>query len=52
MFWAMIVAFVGAAVLLILTGLGILHANRVSAEERLFEELKDTDSTTTPEHVA
>jgi hypothetical protein len=52
MFWASIVSFIGAAVLLLLTGLGILHGNRVSAEERLFEELKKTDSIPTPEKVA
>ncbi len=52
MFWAAIAAFIGAAVLLLLTGLGIVHSNRVSAEERLFEELKATDSTTTPVGVA
>ncbi len=52
MFWAAIAAFIGAAVLLVLTGLGIVHSNRVSAEERLFEGLKATDSTTTPAGVA
>jgi hypothetical protein len=52
MSWAAIAAFIGAAVLLLLTGLGIVHSNRVSAEERLFEELKATDSTTTPAGVA
>jgi hypothetical protein len=52
MFWASIVSFIGAAVLLVLTGLGIMHGNRVSAEERLFEELKKTDPTPTPEKVA
>jgi hypothetical protein len=52
MFWASIAAFIGAAVLLVLTGLGLVHSNRVSAEERLFEELKATDSTTTPAGVA
>ena len=36
----------------VLTGLGILHGNRVSAEERLFDELKKTGSTPTPEKVA
>jgi hypothetical protein len=51
MFWAAVASFIGAAVLLVLTGLGIGHANRVSAEERLFEELKST-STPTPEQVA
>jgi hypothetical protein len=45
MFWGAIAAFVGAAILLILAGLGIWHANRTSDEERLFEELKRTDST-------
>jgi len=52
MFWAALASFIGAGVLLILTVLGIWHANRVSAEERLFEELKATDSTTTPADVA
>ena len=52
MSFAAIAAFIGAAVLLLLTGLGIVHSNRVSAEERLFEELKATDSTTTPVGVA
>ena len=52
MIWGAIAAFAGAAVLLLLTGLGIRHANRVSAEERLFDELKVTAPTSTPETVA
>ncbi len=47
-----VAAFAGAAVLLILIGLGIWHANRTSAEERLFEELKRTDSVATKEPIA
>jgi hypothetical protein len=46
MFWGAIASFAGAAVLLVLTGLGIRHANRTSAEQRLFEELKKSDSET------
>jgi hypothetical protein len=52
MMWGAIAAFAGAAILLILTGLGIWHANRTSAEERLFDELKRTDSTATKEPIA
>jgi hypothetical protein len=52
MLWAAIVSFIGAAVLLLLTGLGIQHAKRVSAEERLFEELKETSPTPATEPVA
>ena len=52
MFWGAIAAFVAAAILLILIGLGIWHANRTSAEERLFDELQRTDSKTTKEPVA
>ena len=37
MFWASIASFVGALVLLILTGLGFWHARRTPAEEQLFE---------------
>ncbi len=48
MLWGAIASFAGAAVLLILTVLGIRHANRVSAEERLFEGLKaDRERTAT-----
>lgn len=39
MLWGAIAAFAGAAVLLVLTALGIRHANRTSAETRLFAEL-------------
>jgi hypothetical protein len=52
MFWAAIASFVGAAVLLILTALGVWHANRTSEEERLFEQLKTTDSSATREPIA
>jgi hypothetical protein len=52
MLWAAIVSFIGAAVLLLLTALGIQHAKRVSAEERLFEELKETNPTPATEPVA
>jgi hypothetical protein len=52
MLWAAIVSFIGAAVLLLLTALGIRHSNRVSAEERLFEELKETNPTPATEPVA
>lgn len=52
MLWAAIVSFIGAAVLLLLTALGIQHAKRVSAEERLFEELKETKPTPATEPVA
>ena len=49
MFWGAVASFAGAALLLVLTGLGLWHANRTSAEERLFDELKRTPSTpTTP----
>ncbi len=40
MVWGAIASFVGAAVMLILTLLGFRHASRVSAEERLFDQLK------------
>jgi hypothetical protein len=52
MLWAAIVSFIGAAVLLLLTAMGIRHSNRVSAEERLFEELKETNPTPATEPVA
>jgi hypothetical protein len=42
MIWGAIASFVGAALLAVLTVLGIRHANKTSAEERLFEELKAT----------
>jgi hypothetical protein len=48
MFWGSIAAFVGAAVLLVLTILGILHANRTSVEETLFERSTRTAATGTP----
>ena len=51
MFWGAIASFIGAAVLLVLTGLGIRHANRTSAEKRLFEGLSSTGHTTET-HVA
>ena len=52
MLWGAVAAFAGAAVLLILIGLGIWHANRTSAEERLFDELQRTESTATKEPIA
>jgi hypothetical protein len=52
MLWAAIVSFIGAAVLMLLTALGFQHAKRVSAEERLFEELKETSPTPATEPVA
>ncbi|MDE3130188.1 MAG: hypothetical protein KGL16_03470 [Acidobacteriota bacterium] len=52
MMWGAVAAFAGAALLLILTGLGIWHANRTSAEERLFGQLKTAGTTRTPESVA
>ena len=39
MFWGAIASFAGAAVLLLLTLLGLRHASRTSAEERLFHGL-------------
>jgi hypothetical protein len=47
MIWGAIASFAGAAILLVLTGLGIRHAARTSAEERLFEQLKESESTST-----
>lgn len=52
MAWGAVAAFAGAAVLLILIGLGIWHANRTSAEERLFDELQRTDSIAAKEPIA
>jgi hypothetical protein len=52
MIWGAIAAFAGAALLLLLTGLGIRHAARTSAEERLFDELKTTAPKRSPEPVA
>jgi hypothetical protein len=46
MIWGAIASFIGAALLAILTVLGIRHANGTSAEERLFDELKTTSTTT------
>jgi len=51
MFWGAIAAFIGAAILAILTVLGVRHANRTGSEERLFDELKKTDSSTTKEPI-
>jgi hypothetical protein len=45
MIWGAIAAFAGAAILLLLTALGIRHANRTSVEQRLFEQLTEADST-------
>ncbi|MDE3134746.1 MAG: hypothetical protein KGL15_11825 [Acidobacteriota bacterium] len=52
MFWGAIAAFGGAALLLVLTGLGLWHASRTSAEERLFEQLQATDASATREPIA
>lgn len=52
MMWGAVAAFAGAALLLVLTGLGIWHAKRTSTEERLFEQLKSGDTARTPESVA
>jgi hypothetical protein len=52
MLFGAIASFFGAAVLLILTVLGIRHANRTSAEEQLFEQLKKTDSSAPKEPIA
>jgi len=41
MFWASIAAWVGAAVLLVLTVLGFMHSSRTSGEERMFEGKKE-----------
>ncbi|HEX3615460.1 MAG TPA: hypothetical protein VHU61_02905 [Solirubrobacteraceae bacterium] len=47
MIWGAIAAFIGAALLAVLTVLGIRHASRTSAEERLFDELSTPTATTT-----
>ena len=52
MLWGAIAAFAGAAVLLILTGLGLRHANRTAAEKRLFEGLAPTARTAETTDVA
>jgi hypothetical protein len=52
MLWGAIASFIGAAVLLVLTGLGIQHANRTSTEKRLFEELSSTAKWTETTDVA
>lgn len=52
MFWASIACWIGAAVLLVLTVLGIRHSARTSTEERLFEELEADTPTTDPTKVA
>jgi hypothetical protein len=52
MIWGAIAAFAGAALLLLLTGLGIRHANRTSAEKRLFEELATASESKTATPVA
>ena len=48
MIWGAIAAFAGAAILLLLTGLGIRHAARTSSEQRLFDRLEVTAPTSTP----
>jgi hypothetical protein len=52
MIWGAIAAFAGAALLLLLTGLGIRHANRTSAEKRLFDELATVSESKTATPVA
>jgi len=52
MLWGSVAAFAAAAILLVLIGLGIWHANKTSAEERLFDELKRMDSAATKEPIA
>lgn len=52
MFWGAIASFVGAAVLLVLTALGIWHSRQVTAEERIFEERKSASRTGTPHPAA
>jgi hypothetical protein len=52
MLFGAIASFIGAAILAVLTALGIRHANKTSAEERLFDELKKTDSSVSEEPVA
>jgi hypothetical protein len=52
MLWASIAAFVGAAVLLILTLLGMRHAIRTPEEERLFEHKPLSTATVSEEMVA
>jgi hypothetical protein len=52
MLWGAIASFIGAAALAILTVLGIRHANRTSSEERLFDELKKTDSSATRQPIS
>ncbi len=47
MLWGAVAAFAGAALLAVLTALGLWHAARTSAEERLFEQLEQSDSTST-----
>ena len=47
MIWGAVASFAGAAILLLLTGLGIRHAARTSAEERLFEQLKESEPKST-----
>ena len=52
MLWGSVAAFGAAAILLVLIGLGIWHANKTSEEERLFDELKRTDSSATKEPIS
>lgn len=52
MLWGAIAAFAGAALLLVLTGLGLWHASRTSAQERLFEQLEATDTRAAREPIA
>lgn len=52
MFWGAIASFVGAAVLLVLTGLGLQHARKTSDDDRLFEEITKGAPTSEPAEVA
>jgi hypothetical protein len=45
MLWAAIASFIGAAVLLVLTLLGIRHARRTPEEEQLFEHTSVSSET-------
>ena len=48
MFWGAIAAFVGAAILLVLTVLGWRHANKTSENDRLFDEITKGATTDKP----
>lgn len=51
MLWGAVAAFAGAAILLLLTILGLRHARRTSAESRLFEQFEQATPTTTTTDV-